>query len=113
MSTELNFATQVLQPREVSRTEVSQRAEILKDERDSSMRAAQAARQKFVEDISKSNGLEKGRLVIEKDSETGKFIHKLVDPNTGEVVRQWPDESWLEFAKMHGAPNGLWVNQTA
>ena len=54
-----------------------------------------------------------GRLVIEKDSETGKFIHKLVDPNTGEVVRQWPDESWLEFAKMHGAPNGLWVNQTA
>ena len=75
--------------------------------------AVQAAREKFVERIAKSEGLDKGRLVIEKDSDTGRYIHKLVDPKSGEVVRQWPDDAWLAFAKEHGPVHGLWVDTQA
>lgn len=82
------------------------------DEREHQL-AVQAAREKFVDRVSKASGLERGRLVIEKDDETGRFVHKLIDPKSGEVVRQWPDESWLEFAKAHSAPHGLWVDTQA
>ncbi len=77
-------------------------------------RAMAARRQQFVDRVVKSHNLDKGRLIIEKDPDTGKFIHKLVDAKTGDVVRQWPDDAWLDFARSLGnAPGGLWVNTKA
>lgn len=37
------------------------------------------------------------RLSILRDEETGTFIYRSIDRNTGEVLRQWPVESMLQF----------------
>ncbi len=74
--------------------------------------AVEARRKQFVEEIAKQHGLEKGKLVIEKDSETGRFVHSLIDPDSGEIIRQWPDADWLEFAKQSGGSKGLWLDRT-
>ncbi len=37
------------------------------------------------------------KLQIEQDRETGTFIYRSVDPNTGEILRQWPPEKLLEL----------------
>ena len=37
------------------------------------------------------------KLQIEQDKETGTFIYRSVDPETGEVLRQWPPEQLLEL----------------
>jgi len=37
------------------------------------------------------------RLQIEQDKETGTFIYRSVDPETGEVIRQWPPEELLKL----------------
>ncbi|WP_155825714.1 flagellar protein FlaG [Hirschia maritima] len=77
--------------------------------------AIEARRKQFVEEIARQHGLEKGKLVIEKDSETGRYVHSLIDPESGEVIRQWPDVDWLKFAKESNAGSsatqGLWLDQ--
>ena len=112
MSSELTFTPQVLLSIEPANRDHS--AKIAQDDHiaGDTDRAIEASRRKFVEDIAKAEGMEQGRLVIERDNESGRFVHKLLDPQSGEVVRQWPEESWLEFAKAHHAPKGLWVNQS-
>lgn len=87
--------------------------EVFRDDAKDLQKAVAARRQQFVEEVSKAHGLEKGKLVIEKDSESGRFVHKLIDPINGEVVQQWPGEDWLKFARDMGAPTGLWLNKTA
>lgn len=46
------------------------------------------------------------KLQIEHDKETGTFIYRSVDPETGEVLRQWPPEQLLKLrehlAEMQG-----------
>jgi uncharacterized FlaG/YvyC family protein len=37
------------------------------------------------------------KLQIEQDKETGTFIYRSVDPETGEVLRQWPSEQLLNL----------------
>jgi flagellar protein FlaG len=37
------------------------------------------------------------RLVVERDDESGTFIYKAVDKETGEVERQFPSEAIIEF----------------
>ena len=37
------------------------------------------------------------RLSILKDEATGLFVYRSIDKDTGEVVRQWPAESMLQF----------------
>lgn len=37
------------------------------------------------------------KLQIEQDKETGTFIYRSVDPETGEVLRQWPSEQMLQL----------------
>lgn len=37
------------------------------------------------------------RLSISRDEATGTFIYRSIDRKTGEVVRQWPVESMLQF----------------
>jgi len=37
------------------------------------------------------------RLSISRDEATGTFIYRSIDRRTGEVLRQWPVESMLQF----------------
>jgi len=37
------------------------------------------------------------KLQIEQDKETGTFIYRSVDPETGEVLRQWPPEQLVKL----------------
>ncbi len=47
------------------------------------------------------------RLQIERDEErNGRFVYKLVNPETGEVLRRWPPEKFgdlINFLKQEGA----------
>ncbi|MAP95423.1 MAG: hypothetical protein CMK07_10770 [Ponticaulis sp.] len=60
--------------------------------------------------ISERSNEPKGRLVIERDQDTGKFIQKMVDPETGDVIRQWPEEQFIELAKQMGEAYGLMID---
>jgi flagellar protein FlaG len=37
------------------------------------------------------------RLQIDREEESGKFIYRLFDPETGEVMRRWPPEKYLDL----------------
>ncbi len=37
------------------------------------------------------------KLQIEQDRDTGTFIYRSVDPETGEILRQWPPEQLLKM----------------
>ncbi|MAK62557.1 MAG: hypothetical protein CMK09_16425 [Ponticaulis sp.] len=52
-----------------------------------------------------------GKLVIERDEDTGKFVQKVIDPTSGEVLKQWPEEQFLELAKQMGEAYGLFVDR--
>lgn len=54
----------------------------------------------------------KGRLIIEQDDDTGRFVHKMIDPNSGEVLMQWPEEEFLELVKEMGEAYGLLVDRS-
>lgn len=44
-----------------------------------------------------------GHLRIELDREAGRFVQTLTDPNTSEILRRFPYESQLAFARAVGA----------
>lgn len=52
-----------------------------------------------------------GKLIIERDQDTGKFVQKVIDPNSGEVLKQWPEEEFLELARQMGKAYGLIVDR--
>ena len=110
MASEFTLTPTSLPRTEAIRTDRSA-AETYRDPAADTQNAIEARRKQFVEEIAKSHGLEQGRLVIERDTDTGRFIHKLIDPESGELVRQWPDDEWLQFAKEHGGSVGLWLDQ--
>ncbi|WP_107712786.1 flagellar protein FlaG [Oceanicaulis sp.] len=37
------------------------------------------------------------RLQIDREEESGQFIYRLFDPETGEVMRQWPPEKYMDL----------------
>lgn len=51
------------------------------------------------------------KLTIEKDRETGKFVYKTVDRETGEVIRQWPREKMLEAIGHFREAEGLLIDR--
>ena len=53
----------------------------------------------------------KGKLVIERDTDTGKYVQKVVDPDSGEVLKQWPEEQFLELARKMGEAYGLFIDR--
>ncbi len=63
------------------------------------------------ETVSSQLDAQKGKLVIERDEETGRFVQKTVDPETGEVLEQWPEEKFLELVKSMGEAYGLLVDR--
>lgn len=40
-----------------------------------------------------------GDLVVEIDKEAGRFVQKILDPRTGDVLRQYPSEDQLKFSR--------------
>jgi len=52
-----------------------------------------------------------GRLIIERDQETGKYVQKVIDPKSGKVLKQWPEEKFLELARQMGEAYGLLVDR--
>ena len=68
-------------------------------------------RDAFAEAILKEPEEPQGKLIIERDKDTGKYVQKVVDPNSGEVLKQWPEEQFLELAKQMGEAYGLLVDR--
>jgi flagellar protein FlaG len=74
---------------------------------------AEERRQALADAVTDALDLQPGRLVIEPAGQTGRFIYKIVDPRSGDVIRQWPREEWLELARKHGETRGLIVDRNA
>lgn len=53
------------------------------------------------------------KLRIDKDDETGRFIYKSVDSESGEVVGQFPPETILEIITRFRDPEGLVLDDEA
>jgi len=51
------------------------------------------------------------RLSIVRDDATGTFIYRSIDRKTGEVVRQWPAESMLQFKAYLRNAEGVLVDR--
>jgi flagellar protein FlaG len=52
-------------------------------------------------------------IQFEIDNDTDKVIVKVIDRNSGEVIRQIPNEEVVRIAKVMGEMPGLLVDQTA
>jgi flagellar protein FlaG len=52
------------------------------------------------------------KLQIEQDKITGTFIYRAVDPDTGEVISQWPSEKMLELRDFLAQMEGVLVDKT-
>lgn len=63
--------------------------------RDQRVEVLEAAVEKLIRRSLPSNS----KLEIEQDRETGTFIYRSVDPETGKVIRQWPPEQLLNLRK--------------
>lgn len=54
------------------------------------------------------------RLQIERDEDkAGRFIYKLMDPDTGETLRRWPPESFGDLVSFLQNETGGLINETA
>lgn len=52
-------------------------------------------------------------LRIDQDDDTGRFIYKSIDSESGEVVRQFPPETILQIISKFREPEGLVVDDEA
>lgn len=68
-------------------------------------------RQLLKEALEINKSVPSGRLVIERDDDTGRYVQKVLDPDSGEVLKQWPEEQFLELAKSMGEAYGLLVDR--
>jgi len=69
--------------------------------------AAQAI-EEFIGDTGPST-----KLRIDKDDETGRFVYKSVDAESGEVLKQFPPETVLEIISRFRDPEGLVLDDEA
>ncbi|HBH89734.1 flagellar protein FlaG [Ponticaulis sp.] len=72
---------------------------------------AEQRRQLLKEALEETQNAPDGKLVIERDEDTGKYVQKVLDPTSGEVLKQWPEEQFLELAKSMGEAYGLIVDR--
>ena|SRR3982074_2279745 len=52
------------------------------------------------------------KLQIEQDKTSGTFIYRSIDPDTGEVLSQWPSEKLLELRHFLSQMDGVLVDKT-
>jgi len=74
---------------------------------DQRIEALQAA----VEQLIKKNLPTNSKLQISQDKETGTFIYRSVDPNTGQVIKQWPSEQLLKLRESLHEMEGMLVDK--
>lgn len=43
------------------------------------------------------NTTSQSRLLIDREENNGKFIYRIFNPETGETMRQWPPEKYLDL----------------
>lgn len=53
------------------------------------------------------------KLRIDKDDDTGRFVYKSVDAESGEVIKQFPPETILELISQYRSLEGLVVDNDA
>jgi uncharacterized FlaG/YvyC family protein len=51
------------------------------------------------------------KLQIEQDKETGTFIYRSVDPETGEILQQWPPEQLLKLREHLAEFEGMFIDK--
>lgn len=78
------------------------------EERDPLDRAAEA-----LQNLISENELDNTKLQINRDEASDRFIYQSVDNDTGEVVRQFPQEEVLRMLANIRDPEGIAVDQQA
>ena len=53
------------------------------------------------------------KLRIDKDEDTGRFVYKSIDTESGEVIKQFPPETILEIISQYRSLEGLVVDDDA
>ncbi|SRR5258706_1547617 len=51
------------------------------------------------------------KLQIEQDKTSGTFVYRSIDPDTGEIIRQWPPEKLLELRDYLKEMEGVLVDK--
>jgi uncharacterized FlaG/YvyC family protein len=74
---------------------------------DQRVEALHAAVEKLIKKSMPANS----KLQIDQDKETGTYIYRSVDPNTGEVLRQWPPEELLKLQDHLHEMQGMLLNK--
>lgn len=69
-----------------------------------------AAIEKLRETIS---GLEHNRLKIDRHKESGHFIYRIFNQDTGETIRRWPPESYLDLVTFLRDEEGRLLDERA
>ena len=64
-----------------------------------------------VEKLIKKSLPTNSKLQIEQDKTTGTFIYRSIDPETGEVIQQWPSEKLLELRDFLKEMEGVFVDK--
>jgi uncharacterized FlaG/YvyC family protein len=50
----------------------------------------------------------RSRLLIDREDRAGRFIYRILNPDTGETMRQWPPEGYLDLiAYLRDGQGGL------
>ena len=55
----------------------------------------------------------RNRLQIDRAEDNGRFIYRILDPDTGETMRQWPPERYLELVEYLNDKRGGLVDENA
>ncbi|MEO1039635.1 MAG: flagellar protein FlaG [Pseudomonadota bacterium] len=59
------------------------------------------------------NASGRARLQIDRDEEAGQFIYRIKNPDTGETVRQWPPETYVDLIVFLRSKQGGVIDQSA
>jgi flagellar protein FlaG len=103
-------------PRPEGATPVVQKAAVQAQTADAVQQAAStqgAQLQKALEDINKAIQMQEQGIEFSVDPESDRTIVKVVDKNTGSLLRQIPSEEALDIAKALDRAQGLLIHQKA
>ena len=70
------------------------------------------ASQEAVAKLIKKSMPPNSKLQIVQDKTSGTFIYRSIDPDTGEVLNQWPTEKLLELRDYLAQTQGVLVDKT-
>jgi uncharacterized FlaG/YvyC family protein len=76
---------------------------------DQRVEVLQAAVEKLIKKTLPSNS----KLQVEKDKELGTYIYRTINPDTGEVIMQWPAEQLLAMREYLKEMEGVLVDTKA